>query len=655
MAKTDPVAKGAPHASEIVLVAVTEGKDAALTADANNGIRLWPTLDGSRTPVPVAFASEVAQLAIAHDGRDLVAIIRDRGGALTLLRLGLDGSRRGKVQLRARDGAFEEVVVSGEHLFARTDAHVVEWYTLDGTLRGRVAPEPGQRVTDLVARNGRFAAVTSGVDASYLRQFKVVGGKIEWQPIVELPLVPRPDLLALAPNRDRIAFLVDKSETLHVLDLELIPKIVAGSEVFVNDSFTSLGFLDDNSVAIAGHTISWWRAAKPPAASADGSADPVPLDELVENAAPSQRLMLGSTLSRAAFANGAVVSAMSGSLVMAAPDNVTYLGWTTTSFGAMETPGSSIVITQNSRRFSWLDGNLSVVRSFTIESVDGSSWSYGAPIGEHHLVVQTHNGERSSFKLFDTNRPSEPVEVMQAARGVETYFPGEGTVGIKVGRQLRRYKLDLDKSTSTEMLPALRVNDYSLSYARVFDPEVANGLVAVTLSWPSESSNYQALTYYRLRNGKIEKQREKKFEGYILKATADGRLFVFVRDVDKSRLQIVKDGEVLRTLERENLSPPFAINDDGTRIALRDETDVVMIDETGGVVWRTPLWGAGNVMRTRDGQRIIVAAHGGLVALDAQTGAMITRECGFEFGLHDTPPDFGPSGFVSACEDPIVQ
>lgn len=680
--------KGAPHASEIVLVAVTDERDAALTADAGNGLRLWPALDGSRTPLPIAFASEPVQLAITHAGRDLVAIILDRGGALTLLRLGLDGSARGRTQLRAADAAFVEVITSGDHIFARTDAHTVAWYSADGTQRGGLAPEPGHLVTDLTARNGRIAVVTTAADGAHLRPFTVTGDQLRWQPVVKLPLVPRADLLALAPTRDRIAFVDVHNRGLHVLDLAGMPKLVAGTRMYVNESTTAIGFVDDDTIAVATHNIAWWQATnaptKPPppylgagqsgadAAAVDdddsrgGSAFATPppaRDDALRGdmvgELTSMPLNLSGTVPRPAFVTDRLVTTMAGSLVIATRAHVQYLGWRTTSFGASEAPGGGVVITQRSSRFTWLDDDLQQTHTLDIQdkAPATSSWSYGAPVGTHHLIMQTHRETTAAFTLINAAKPDERFEILPFSRSVETYYINEGMLAIKVGRTLRRFKLDFATTTATEMLPALRVRDYSLSNVRLFDPEFAGGLVAVTVAWPSEWANHQTLTYYWLRNGKLEKQQHKKFEGHIVKAMSDGRLFIFSRqlETDEPRLQIVKDGELLREITHEHLAPSIAISHGGTRIALRDESHVIMIDETGAELWRTPMWGATSVMATPTGRRIIVTAHGGLAAFDATSGAMVNRECGFDFGLTSQAPDFGPHGFASVCEDPIVQ
>src|SRR5689334_592307 len=70
----EPIAKGVPHGSQIIEVAVTDAGDAAITFDQTLGVRLWPALDGSRPPIPLTIEAP-RHVSIAHSGRDLLAVI----------------------------------------------------------------------------------------------------------------------------------------------------------------------------------------------------------------------------------------------------------------------------------------------------------------------------------------------------------------------------------------------------------------------------------------------------------------------------------------------------------------------------------------------------------------------------------------------------
>ena len=63
--QADPIAKGIPHGGLIAEVAIAEEADAALTYDTLLGVRLWPTLDGTRPPADHAALNRQA-FELAH-------------------------------------------------------------------------------------------------------------------------------------------------------------------------------------------------------------------------------------------------------------------------------------------------------------------------------------------------------------------------------------------------------------------------------------------------------------------------------------------------------------------------------------------------------------------------------------------------------------
>ena len=63
----DPIVKGIPHGSQIIEVAVTDAGDAAISFDNQLGVRLWPSLDGTRPPIPLTVEAP-RHLSIAKAG-----------------------------------------------------------------------------------------------------------------------------------------------------------------------------------------------------------------------------------------------------------------------------------------------------------------------------------------------------------------------------------------------------------------------------------------------------------------------------------------------------------------------------------------------------------------------------------------------------------
>src|SRR5450432_1328444 len=96
--RSKPIVNGVPCGGIINAVAVTEQADAALTIDTLGELRLWPSLDGKRKPVPIA-ATGIVAIALGHTGDDLVAALLDQAGAVKLWRIGRDGAVVTKVQI----------------------------------------------------------------------------------------------------------------------------------------------------------------------------------------------------------------------------------------------------------------------------------------------------------------------------------------------------------------------------------------------------------------------------------------------------------------------------------------------------------------------------------------------------------------------------
>src|SRR5450755_1107212 len=155
---------GVPHGGPITHVAVTEKADAAVTVDNLGGLRLWPSLDGKREPVPFTVNGAEA-LAITHAGDELLVGVVDQAGAGHLVRFSRGGVQRGKIQLPG-DVAIDQIAaVDGGMLVARNDQSI-ERYDAAGTLRGRIAADPSTSFGTLAVRHGIAAVMLVGRETS---------------------------------------------------------------------------------------------------------------------------------------------------------------------------------------------------------------------------------------------------------------------------------------------------------------------------------------------------------------------------------------------------------------------------------------------------------------------------------------------------------
>ena len=102
----EPIAKGIPHGSQIIEVAVTDDGDAAITFDNLLGVRLWPALDGTRPPIPLTVEAP-RHVSIAHEGRDLLVAIVSDAGSVRVMQVGHDGRVRSNVSL---PGEYQQAI-----------------------------------------------------------------------------------------------------------------------------------------------------------------------------------------------------------------------------------------------------------------------------------------------------------------------------------------------------------------------------------------------------------------------------------------------------------------------------------------------------------------------------------------------------------------
>jgi hypothetical protein len=644
-ARPDPIVKGVPHGGTISELAAAEEGDAAITVDEIDGLRLWPTLDGTREPVQVSISSPAQKLGLFHDGRELVAVVLDSGGAVSLIRLGLDGSVRGRAQLPG--DAYVEIVVVGHQVLARTSDHAIELYSAEAELVGQLTPAHGERVTDLAARRGRAAAVITTDDGTFIRWI-TAGPELRWDAAMKLPLVPAENMLAIAPTARRVAFVDTGFTGLHVFDLGLIPVPVAGTQLAVGPTNNAVGFPDDDTAIVAGAPSMWWTPTKP----APVAATPPDPWNVTTPAVAHTTPGLGSF--GAAIVDRYLIVPANLSLALMDSTTTRYLGWKDSAGNSARTPlGDPIVMTLVPSQFTWLDDNLAFARSFNIDEhrQPNEPWIYGTPIGSRHVIVQHNDADTTLLDLVDVEKPTERVAIGRFARYDRHEFI-DGMLTVTAGRTVRRFQIDLATTKVAELRPALKMPTDSITWLRIFDPATSGGLVAIAAGWVHDWSDHQSAWVYRKVGSRIETTRIKKFDYSLLRSDAAGTLVL----LDKGpAIVVMRDAKIVSRTEIPDLVFPIVVNADASRIVTRVAQEIVMRDGHGAELWRTSLWGANQLGFIGGEKRLVVSAPGGFVALDAATGARVARECAWSFGLHDTLPPGTGMNLATVCEDPVVQ
>jgi hypothetical protein len=641
----DPIAKGVPHSGVIRELAATEEGDAAITSDELEQIRLWPSLDGSRTPVPIALSSPAQRLALFHDGSDLVAVVLDTAGAVTLVHLGLDGSVRSRSQLPG-DASYVEVIPVGNQVLARTNDHAIELFSSSAERLGRIMPGHGERVTDIAARRGRAAAVIATDDGAAFIRWISAGVDLRWEVSMKLPQVPRDNMLAIAPGKRRIAFIDTGNTGVHVLDLELIPLPLKGPALSVGESHTAIGFVDDDTAVIAGAPSMWWtRDPEAPTGQ--------PQDPWAVTTPPHTAPGLGTV--GAAIVDRYLIQPSNLSLALMDSTSTRYLGWKDSASNSSLQPSSqTIVMTTSSSQFTWLDDNLAFARAFNLleHRKPQEPWLYGTPLGTRHVLAQHGDEQGAVLELIDTDKPDARVLVGKFAR-YDRHEYMDGMLDVWFGRTVRRFQVDLEASRVTELRPALKLPTESVSWIRLFDPAKANGLVGVAVGWETEYSGHQTAWVFRMDGTKVRTTKVKSFDYTLIKSDPNGAMYMF--DGTGPALVVMRGDKVESRTVIPDLSFPMAINADATRIVTKNDQDIVMRDAKGAELWRTSIWNAAQMTFIAGGKRLVVSAPGGLVSFDAEVGRQLARECAWSFGLHDTPSTAMPTNIATVCEDDGVR
>jgi hypothetical protein len=626
--KVDPIAKGVPHGGAIMQVALTDKGDAALTFDNTGGVRLWPALDGSRTPVPLSVIAP-EQLALANAGRDLLAAILDEAGSVRVMRLGRNGSVRADVQLPA-DIAIKQVVAIDQGVIVRREDQTVEWFSADGELRGRLVAEPASRIQTLAARRDQAVAIVTNGTSYEMRWLTTTHGKLAWDSKYELPTAVSGDLFALSPSKRRIAF-IDAQQLLAVYDLGLVTTRV-GNTAFGGGTM-DIGFIDDDHVALMNDRLTWWSMPTKPA------KDPW---EVTSPPMPSPSTMMRSE--GGAVADVGVVMGFGAALSITDTYAVRYLGYREHGVGNLGTAGDALWVGMSGTHYVWLDDQLVVKREIELRPNQSGPWIYATPVSDHHVITQAPFEGKYKVELVDVDKPDQPIAI-GTFTSVDRLELANGILGISAASKIHRYKVDVATNAVTP-LPALRVRG-SLVSMRVFDPAKSGGITAVTVGWASDYDELYTLTIYR---DNAKPQQIRKFKGRVIDIDEQANLFV----VDGNEIQKRHGDTKLASFKLEHIGAPTAVTADGSRFGVLIDHDVVVVDSQGAEQWRKPLWGAQQLLFTKDGKHLAVRANGGLVLLDAKTGARTAMECGWSFSLMTTPPPTNALAAAPVCEDPML-
>jgi len=651
---------GVPHGGFINHVAVTEPGDAAVSLDNIGGLRLWPTLDGSREPVPFS-VNGAAAVAISHAGKELLVGVRDEAGAVQLLRFSRTGVLHGRTQVPGEVAVDELVAIDGGMLVLRTDESI-ERYDENGALRGRIAAEPGESLGALAARHGsagvilverhlepqapvleleeeipdrrkpqRSAMVPRG-RAAAMRWIVLADGGLRWGAAIALPDKLDERSLAISPSHERIALISQASE-LVVLDVTKAPVAVDGPKTSLSAA-SAIGFVDDDRVVRMTGTTHWWIATH--AGKSGKVADPWHVDNGIGDES------IGGD---GAVADGIVVSGTGPDLVLQDLYDTKYLGWRQLASGALIQAGSHLGVTTTMSSVVWLDRALQRESEVALEDYGFTGRDRTWWLDPNHAVV-AGAGDSAALSLVDLRRPIKSV-----ALGSYTYVQrvdydeAMHQLAVLDDRVVRRFTVDLEHDQITE-LQALDVT-FQPSIVIQLDPARSDGAIAIAWGYDDDGDRMATFREADAKPGKHIKAKKRRVEsGSYAGFSPDGTIFMH----DGKGVLALRDGKTVRRFPKGELADSLVADKTGERLVGIHGAAVTMYDAAGAKRWTQNVWGAQSALFAADGS-IVVRTTGGLIELDPATGTRIAAACGFAFGVMTKTPTISTFNTQPVCED----
>jgi hypothetical protein len=618
-----PGPRTGPPRGSISLIAVTDQGDAALTADTERGLRLWPSLDGTRPPVIVPPLA-ASQLALARTRGGFVAGVLDEAGHLRVIRMAGDGTVVGSVQLASGAG-YDDVVAVRDGLLVLGRDQIVARLDAGGREVARLAPRPHERVVGLAARRGEAIAGIGDHGAATSVRWLALDNGLAWGAAVELaaPL----GQLALSPDHRRIAGVVADQGEGRVIELAPVPRVVAAELYIDSPSSTrhepsTIGFVDDVHVAMVGGFVLRWAGT--------------PYSQAVGFSA-------GVNSAQAVFGDGVVVVGRGDAL---APvrwhEPVRYLGYHELGVGAIMPAGRDVAMGLGSGTM-WFDSRLGVTR--VMEDGDQDSHAFTRPLDDHLVVTElspavsmTRKGD--GLLVPSARAPREPTRFVvrdlqrSTARQLgawhdvqaSSFDPASRVLAVASGRQLRRFAID-DRGAATELaVLALQVDPQTVA---PIDPRRAGGIAAIAVAHDGEQLSIETLHEAGTAVIQVTATR-------LLGIDHGGTVWLLRGEHE---ILAYRDGARVRQLAVATPVDEGAVSSDGSFVVLYrwQASELFVLDASGRERWRRPLGPISTVELTGDDRGVVVGTDGAVIWLDAATGGVLASGCAWDFGLHDQP------------------
>jgi hypothetical protein len=622
----------AAHGFSIAAVTLAEDGTAAVTIDAGNHARLWPTLDGTQEPVVLPLGAPNTLALQRIDGKFAIASL-DTAGGLVFLQLDLEGRLVSRASLVA-EPPFQDVVAIARGFLAIRSDQMIELVDPDGARRGTLAAPPGARIVSLLSRRDRVLAMIKSQSDIRGQWVEIGNGAITWGTSTP-PLDIQPETAVLSPAHRHLAAVQRKSpRKAAIVDLE------TGTSTPLrgfNTELVPLGFVADDRATFARSdfelsTIEWWDVT----GKKHGSI--------------GQDFELEFINVRAAGAGDQrVVGFFEQQLVMVSPKQLRYLGYHVHAARRLRSTPIGLVAELGGTP-ALLGDDLRAERK--LRALDGD-WLDTLPIdGEVAVAIDgTIVADTNVDDLADLIDPDMVATVKRRVRGLSligmetkarletlpmrirvprlVYEPATRLLGIN-GVKVASFAT-FDPATHRFGAAATLSSESSIHSIALLDPALAGGQVAYAVHDARTAIEVRPVYADDVKPGVTMAARE----GFTLRGDLEvvdraGRLYV--RETPDTIVIYDAAHEVARfTLARGWLLRP---SPDAGLVAAFGQGRIALFDSRGAQRWMIGFPGVGDVEWSADGQLVVQA--GGLAKIALDDGRASGMQCGWSFGLRNS-------------------
>ena len=633
------------HGGQITLLAVTADGRAAVTADTTGGMRLWPTLDGTREPIVVA-APMATALAIAPDGGGFAIAVTDAADHVVLIR----SDDQGHVRSRRQLGAAQQVEIVGDSVLALRADQIIDQIAFDGTQRASLPAESGTRVESLLTSGAHVVAIVAGEQQWHAR--RIATAPLAWgEASAALALgdgqaVLAPDgesIIAMGTDRRiaRFDWKTGKSKP-------ACPKSSSSSSSSLGRAFDELGSRSSGAVempigmvgervaCVVDGTFSWFDLEHGGHTTANIGGSPAMI-----------------------VANERLIATSNHQLVIATPDRTDYLGYGFRDLTHVRSVPTGLMIGKGDQEPVLLDDKFRERARFALPKLR-VDWTDLVPIDDRFIIASSTRpgsgdmwGSAYQIAIYDSVKQVMSQVLPYRARSSELVFePATNLLVTTDGNSTMLVRLDpRTHSLGDEVKLAL---DPPPKQVALLDPAQSGGILALAIRDEGGgglliSELHAADVPRRQEAGKPRLMKPRttyRISGELRGVDRAGRLYVHdVMDADSVGVHAGgKRAAQLAGAQAAKLHP----SPDGRHVVAFDSARLTLFTTAGKRVWETAAWGSSEVGWTSAGMLYARFPHA-LVRIDTETGALAERQCGWAFGISATPRD-ASSQAPSVCD-----